>query len=231
MPYGWRIQDQGKKGESRLVLDIYEEEDFLKGEAVTLRRARTLVVDELKNWTQAAIALNSEGLLTRSGSPWSRENLRVRVMSRAVLEGVQVFRDMKSRDARTGRGAKVDRDGTPVFGATVAIKLDEVFTKEQVAELRKAAERIGAQQAPREGVHVYPLSKRIVSYCTSYYVGQVQTVTGDRKYVCSARQPEHAGGPVCGCSQIDASQIEKEVWRRITKLLENPDELLALAES
>jgi DNA invertase Pin-like site-specific DNA recombinase/transposase/uncharacterized coiled-coil protein SlyX len=230
VPYGWRVQDQGKKGESRLVLDISEEHGHLKGEAITLRRARSLIVEELKNWTQAAIALNSEGMLTRSGGPWSRENLRARVMSRAVLEGVQVFRDPDSKDARSGRGTKVDREGNPVFGATVTIKLDEVFTEKQVRELKEAAARIGAQRAPRDRSHIYPLSKRIVSLCGAHYVGQIQTISGRRKYTCAGKQPRHAGGPVCGCSQIDAQRIEQEVWRRVARLLKNPDELKDLAK-
>ncbi len=184
---------------------------------------------EGKNWTQAAVVLNSEGLLTRSGAPWSRENLRARVMSRAVLEGVQVFRDPHSKDARSGRGTKLDRDGTPVFGATVVIKLDEVFTEDEVRELKEAAARIGAQRAAREGSRVYPLSKRIVSRCGAHYVGQIQTVTGRRKYICSGKQPRQAGGPVCGCSQIDAERIERQVWQRVSRLLKDPDALIDLA--
>ncbi|WTW20764.1 recombinase family protein [Streptomyces sp. NBC_00019] len=229
VPFGWRIQDRGKKGESRLVLDVYEEDGAAKGEAMTLRRARYLLVHEGRNWTQAAIVLNSEGLLTRSGAPWSRENLRARVMSRAVLEGVQIFRDPHSKDARSGRGTKLGRDGSPVFGATVAIKLDEVFTEEEVRELKAAAARIGAQRAVRERSRGYPLSKRIVSRCGAHYVGQIQTITGRRKYICSGKQPRHAGGPVCGCSQIDADRIEQEAWRRISRLLKDPEELMDLA--
>ncbi|KUN00749.1 hypothetical protein AQI95_33935 [Streptomyces yokosukanensis] len=229
VPFGWRIQDQGKKGESRLVLDVYQEQDVPKGEAITLRRARYLLVHELKNWTQAAVALNAEGMLTLSGVPWSRENLRARVMSRAVLEGVQVFRDPRSKDARSGRGTKVDRNGNPVFGATVVIELDEVFTKEEVQELKEAAARIGAQRALRRRSHVYPLSKRIVSRCGAHYVGQLQTTTDRRKYTCSGKQVRHPGSPACGCSQIDAQRIEEEVWRRISKLLKNRKALMELA--
>ncbi len=215
---------------SRLVLDVYGEDCAPKGEAITLRRARYLLVHEDKNWTEAAVVLNTEGLLTRSGVPWSRENLRARVMSRAVLEGVQVFRDPHSKDARSGRGTKLDRDGNPVFGDTVVIKLDEVFTEEEVRELKEATARIGTQRAARERSRAYPLSKRIVSRCGAHYVGQIQTITGRRKYICAGKQSRHAGGPVCGCSQIDAERIEQEVWRRISKLLKDPDALIDLAQ-
>jgi transposase/uncharacterized coiled-coil protein SlyX len=112
----------------------------------------------------------------------------------------------------------------------VVIKLDEVFTKEEVRELKEAAARIGTQRASRERSHVYPLSKRIASWCGAHYVGQIQTMTGRRKYICSGKQPRHAGSSVCACSQIDAERIEQEVWRRVSKLLKSPDSLMELAQ-
>ncbi|MEV6503824.1 recombinase family protein [Streptomyces prunicolor] len=229
VPYGWRIENKGVKGESRLVLDIWTDGDFLRGEAVTLRRAYTLIVDFQMTWEEVAEKLNLEDLITRSGVPWSSENLKSRLMSRSVLEGVQVFRDVNSRDSRFGRGVKVDSEGNPVYGKTVIIELDPVFTDIQVSKLKKAAERIGKRRAPRADKLSYPLSMRIDSLCGSYYVGRVQTSTGNRTYVCSGKQAKYAGAPVCKCSQIDANQIETEVWGRITRLLAKPDELVALA--
>ncbi|GAA3127503.1 recombinase family protein [Streptomyces rectiviolaceus] len=229
VPYGWRIQDQGKKGESRLVLDIFEEDGFLKGEAITLRHARMLISDDGLDWTEAALRLNVEGMLNRSGRPWSRENLKSRLMSRAVLEGIQVYRDANSRDSRYGRGTVVDSEGNPVYGATVEIGLEPVFTEYQVKQLKRAAEKISTRRAPKSGKQVYPLSKRIDSLCGSYYVGRVQTSTGERTYVCSGKNEKYAGAETCKCSQIYAGQIEAAVWEKVTQLLRNTDELMRLA--
>lgn len=229
VPYGWRIQDQGKKGESRLVLDIFEEDGFLKGEALTLRHARTLIADDGLDWTEAACRLNLEGMLNRSGRPWSRENLKSRLMSRAVLEGKQVYRDTDSRDSRYGRGTVVDTEGNPVYGPTVVIKLEPVFTEYQVKQLKKAAEKISTRRAPKSGKRVYPLSKRIDSLCGSYYVGGIQTSTGERTYICSGKREKYAGAETCTCSQIDAGRIEAAVWGEVTQLLGNTDELMRQA--
>ncbi|WP_369392300.1 recombinase family protein [Streptomyces sp. CG1] len=229
VPYGWRIQDRGVKGESRLVLDIRRDGESEKGEAITLRRAYALIVDDGLSWTEAAAKLNIEGMLTRSGAPWSSENLKCRLMSRAVLEGVQVFRNADSRDARFGRGVKVDSDGKPLYGATVTIRLDPVLNEKQVEKLKRVAAQIAKRRLPRTGKRVYPLSMRIESLCGSYYVGRVQTSTGERTYVCSGKQAKYAGAPVCTCSQINAEQIEAEVWGRIAKILGDPEELMTLA--
>ncbi|MFC7264507.1 recombinase family protein [Streptomyces lutosisoli] len=229
VPYGWRVEDQGKKGESRLVLDIYETDGTLKGEAITLRRARSLIVDDGMNWTEAAGRLNLEGLFNRSGMPWSRDNLKARLMSRGVLEGIQIFRDPDSATSSTGRGTKLDRDGMPVYGSTVTIELEQPFTEGQTQELVKAAKKLAKRRAPKSGTQVYPLSRRIKSLCGGYYVGTVQFTTGVRTYVCSAKQRKFVGAGTCSCSQIDADRIEAEVWGKVTRLLGDPEDLRSLA--
>ncbi|MFJ8022838.1 recombinase family protein [Streptomyces sp. NPDC096311] len=229
VPYGWRVEHQGKKGESRLILDVYEEDGFLKGEAVTLRRARSLIVDDGMNWTKAAGRLNVEGLLTRSGTPWSRDNLKSRLMSRAVLEGIQVFRDPESATSSTGRGTKLDRDGNPMYGPTVTITLERPFSDEQTKELVKAAKRLAKRRAAKSEAQIYPLSRRIKSLCGGHYVGTVQSSTGVRTYVCSAKHEKFAHAGTCECSQIDADRIEADVWGRVAKILGDPEELRSLA--
>ncbi|MFF3143270.1 recombinase family protein [Streptomyces sp. NPDC057927] len=229
VPYGWRIEAQGKKGESRLVPDIHEEDGLLKGEVVTLRRARSLIVDDGMNWNEAAGRLNVEGFFNRSGMPWSRDNLKARLMSRAVLEGIQIFRDPNSAASPTGRGTKVDKDGNPVYGATVTIKLTQPFTEVQTKELVKAAKKLAKRRAPKSGNQLYPLSRRIKSLCGGYYVGTIQSSTGVRTYVCSEKQQKFVGASTCSCSQIGADRIEAEVWGRVTKLLGDPEDLRSLA--
>ncbi|GGJ38589.1 recombinase family protein [Streptomyces brasiliensis] len=229
VPYGWRIEDQGKKGESRLVLDIHEGDGFIKGETITLRRARALIAAEGMNWGEAAGQLNLEGFLTRSDVPWSRDNLKARLMSRAVLEGIQVFRDPRSAASPTGRGTKLGRDGKPIYGSTVTIKLDQPFTEEETKELVNAAKKLSKRRSPKSNSEIYPLSGVIKSLCGGRYVGTIQSATGVRTYVCSGKQEKYVGAGTCSCSQIDADRIEAEVWGRATRILGDPEELRGLA--
>ncbi|MEV6513123.1 recombinase family protein [Streptomyces sp. NPDC051642] len=229
VPYGWRVENQGKKGESRLVLDICGEDGFLEGETVTLRRARALIAVDGMNWGEAAGRINLEGFLTRSGVPWSRDNLKARLMSRAVLEGIQVFRDPRSGASSTGRGTKLDRDGNPIYGSSVTIKLDKPFTEEETKELIEAAKKLSKRRSPKSDSEIYPLSARIASLCGGYYVGTIQSATRVRNYVCTGKHEKYVGAGACSCSQIHAETIEAEVWGRVTRILGDPEELRSLA--
>lgn len=97
VPFGWRIEGQGKKGESRVVLDTGK-----AGEWLTLAEGRRLAVKHRGDWRAVALGLNAANLFTRSGTAWSRENARARIMSHAVLESEIVFRNTSSKSARSG---------------------------------------------------------------------------------------------------------------------------------
>lgn len=218
-PFGWRIADQGKKRESRYALDDQHE----GGTWHTLASARTLVVEYRGDITRAAVALNARGALTRSGVMWTRENLKARLFSQAVLESSVTFRDAGSAQNRVRTGG----DGKPLFGETVVITIPPAFTPAQVQELRDSVQF--AAYAARPGSRAYPLSGRIVSACKAFYTG-CAPAGRERRYRCMGKHPKHAGADVCTCRQLDADEVEAFVWGKLVRLLSDPEELRLRAE-
>lgn len=215
-PYGYEIADQGKKGLSRLVQ--------CAAEVKVLRRARELLVIEDLNMRATAARLNAEGLFNRSGRPWSHQNLRKRLMSTTVLETMFIFRNTA---VKNGRGPKVDQNGQPLYGETVRINLDPVFTPEEVADLKAA---VGAPSGkPKGQAGVYPLTKRITAQCGKHYIGGKRHKGPGRWYRCKGRQEEYANGPTCDDPQIPAAELEAAVWAEVVNLLGAPDQLKAMA--
>jgi DNA invertase Pin-like site-specific DNA recombinase len=74
--YGYRVQDQGKKGESRLVVDECDAPGTCTKvhEAAVLRRGRNLYVKFNGDRFKTVAQLNAERLFNRERSPW---NVRV----------------------------------------------------------------------------------------------------------------------------------------------------------
>lgn len=217
-PYGWRIENRGIKGESRYALDNGE-----GGEWHTISRARTLVVEYKGDIERAAMALNAQGMLTRTGRQWTRENLQARLFSEAVLEAQVTFRNAASYQSRV----KTDADGSPLYGESVAIRIPAAFTDSEIDEL-KAAATLRTYGAKR-GSRTYPFSTRIVSVCGALYTGCAPGARS-RQYRCSGKRPAYAGAPVCTCAQIPADEIEAYVWGKIVRLLSDPEELRLRAE-
>ncbi|MEU2116036.1 recombinase family protein [Streptomyces sp. NPDC016459] len=147
-PYGYRIESQGVRGESRLVLDVGE-----KNEAYpTLHRARRLIVEDGKTPAEVEAILNAEGHPGPTGRGWSKGSLRHVLTGRAIQEARRVLGDPKAPKVRLGP------DGAPRHGEAVAIKLDPVFTDVQLKQLNAALERTSrGPRAQEENVH--PLSK------------------------------------------------------------------------
>jgi DNA invertase Pin-like site-specific DNA recombinase len=212
-PYGWRIKNQGRKGEAVYALD-----DGEQGEWHTLDAARRLVVENRGDIEKAAALLNARGALTRNGRMWTRENLQARLMSDAVLNAQVTFRDTRAAQNRVKR----DADGSPLYGETTVIRIPAAFTAREIAELKAAVtlRRFG----PKGGDRTYPLSQRIVSVCGAPYTGCAPGARA-RRYRCSGKRPKYAGAPVCSCHQIDAAELEGYVWGKLVKLLKDPDEL------
>ncbi|MFD8128326.1 recombinase family protein [Streptomyces mirabilis] len=210
-PYGYRIANKGTPG-SYLVID--------EDEAKIIRHVYDLVVGEGLNLRKATIRLIAEGVTARSGKTWTRDNLRDRIMSTPVLDGVLVFR---------GRHASTDENGNPIWGDSVRIDLPRILTEEQSAELRrKVAET--AKQSNRQR-WFYPLSGRLLSLCGKTYSGISFTPTreGARFYRCSGNAPKDPSQKSCGCSRIDASALERHVWRHVTEIASDSKKLQALA--
>lgn len=214
VPYGYRVENQGKRGESRLVID--------ETDAHTLRRGRALFIEHC-NWRKAAILINAEGLHTRSGKPWTDTNLKERVTSETLLNAQQIFRNPKHRNTA------LDADGKPVYGETVTIQLDPIFSPEEVSELRQAmAQR--PIKTKGSGGRVYTLSTRLVSPCGAAYTGFGRTGKEGRHYRCQGKNERFAGAKVCACPRIDADAVERYVWGKLRDFLGDEQRVKKLAE-
>ncbi|WP_308405387.1 recombinase family protein [Streptomyces sp. B93] len=210
-PYGYRIADKGAT-DSYLVID--------ESEASVIRHVYDLVVSEGLNLRKATIRLNTEGITARSGKAWTRDNLRDRIMSIPVLDGVMVFR---------GKHAKTDEEGNPVWGGSVRIELPRILTEEQSAELRrKVAETAKRSSGRRE---FYPLTGRVISLCRKTYAGISRAAERDgaRYYRCAGNAPRDPSQKSCGCSYIDADALEAHVWKHVTEIASDSQKLQDLA--
>ncbi|MGW6790085.1 recombinase family protein [Streptomyces chartreusis] len=225
-PFGWRIEDKGVTRASRLALD-----NGKGGEWHTLAKGRSLIVEKRGDVEAAAVALNTAGLFTRSGVPWSRENLLARMTSDAVLKA-----QIRFRDPSKSRRIKTDGDGQPLYGETIVIPIPPAFTPQEVEELQ-AALRLGKMarftktdtRAPKTADRAYPLTQRLISVCGSHYVG-VSHGNEPRRYGCTGKKPAYPGGPVCDCREVDAEEIERPIWAKVLQLLRDPEELRERAE-
>ncbi|MFJ2176438.1 recombinase family protein [Streptomyces sp. NPDC087851] len=225
VPYGYRIENQGKRGESRLVLDECPAPGICdaRHELALLRRGRSLFVEH-KNWRTATQLVNSEGYLNRSGKPWKEANLKARITSHTTLKAEQVWRNPDH--AQT----VLDAEGSPVYGETVIIKLDPVFTPEEVKELEQAMEAAPKRAAPRSG-RVYPLSARMVGRCGAVYTGLGRSATQGWQYRCKGKTEAYPGARVCSCSLVDAVAAETYVWGEVRKFLGDAARLQVLTET
>lgn len=220
-PYGYEIACKGQKGKSHLVQ--------CEAEVLVLKAMWGLVVEDGMNTNQLAERLNALGLLTRSGVPWSATNARAKLLSESTLNARVIFRNPNR--TRAGHGAKFGRDGKPLNGETVIIKLDPIFTPDQVAALKSAMGRL-ANGKPKSQPQSYPLSKRLFNEhtgCNSHHVGMARTSRGGRWYRCSGLAAKYPGDAVCGCKMVDADAMESAVWGEVVNLLGDPHRLRAMA--
>nr|WP_237540080.1 recombinase family protein [Streptomyces sp. SID4917] len=210
VPYGYHVVD------GRLVLDECPDniDCGAKREACALRRGRSLFV-ALRDWGQAAVALNGEGSAKRDGQPWAGHSLRQQVLSPIVLEARQAFRG--------SNGVKRDHDGRPANGDPVIIRLPPVFTPAEVAEVRSASRHpIRTPQKAR----VYPLTGRIISPCGKCYIGG-GTIGRVSAYRCQGRSEAYVGAPTCSCPYLAADSVEEQTWRQVRAFLSDADRLKA----
>jgi DNA invertase Pin-like site-specific DNA recombinase/transposase len=229
VPYGWRIQDRGMKGRSRLVLDVCPDPVMCSvvHEADVMRRAWSLVVHDHKNVRQTAMCLNAEGYRTRAGKLWTATHLRGRFLSHAATHAEMIYRNPATAGRKTG--TKLGCDGQPLHGETTVIELPPLFTVSQVARLQQALER---NRLPRHKIslRVHPLSKRVFGACGKHYTGYCKDERGERWYQCTGKNEEYPGAPVCTCSQIDAAVLERHVWDEVRRYLREPGRLEAMTE-
>ncbi|ORT58234.1 recombinase family protein [Streptomyces sp. CB03238] len=222
-PYGYRIENKGKRGESRLVLDTGDGDEAYP----TLHRAWKHIVQEGMNPAETEDLFNAEGVRGPTMDYWPRGSLRHVLTSRAIQESKRVFRDPN------GPKTKVGPDGQPIYGDTVVIDLDPVFTPEELKLLNIALAR--TSRGPRESEEeIHPLSKHIYGVCGRHWTGASKT--GRRQvpvYRCTGKIEKIIDGVKqkrCDCGQIDAQTLENRVWTEICQLLEDPDRLKRMAQ-
>jgi DNA invertase Pin-like site-specific DNA recombinase len=170
-PYGWRIQNKGVKGESRLVLDECPADGHCNRphEMDALERAWYLIVIEHKNRRQAAMAMNAEGFRRRDGGLWTEKGLGRALTSRAIQHGEMIYRNPLTAGRK--HGTKLGVDGQPANGRTVVIKLPRAFSEAEVARLNAAMDRNSRARRADRGTTIHPLSKRLYGQCGRYYTG------------------------------------------------------------
>jgi DNA invertase Pin-like site-specific DNA recombinase len=210
-PYGYSVANKGTPG-SYLVIN--------EAEAEVVRYVYNLVVGEGLNLRQATIRLNAEGATARSGKAWTRDNLRDRVLSSPVLDGVLVFR---------GKHAKTDENGAPLWGDSVKIELPRILTADESTQLRRKVAETAKRSSGKRSF--YPLSGRIVALCERTYSGISFASERDcaRFYRCSGNAPRDLSQSSCGCSRIDADALENHVWKHVTEIASNSEKLQELA--
>ncbi|MFP3115505.1 recombinase family protein [Streptomyces koyangensis] len=211
VPFGWDIAERGKKGASHYVVH--------KEEAATLRRARVIFLEK-RSWEETALILNSEKRLTRSGNGWTAKNVRCRLLGDAALE---------SRVTWRGRGAERDQDGNPIYGETVVIKLPPIFTDQEVQDLRSAI----ASRRPwiKTRSRIYLLTAGLMtSPCGKTYEGHQNRPT-EVIYRCTGRRETYAGaGDRCTCPYLEATSVERQVWKEVMATLGDAKRMKAMAQ-
>jgi DNA invertase Pin-like site-specific DNA recombinase len=223
-PYGYRIENQGKRGESRLVLDTGEKYEGYP----TLHRAWKHIVREGKTPSEVETLFNSESIPGPTLDYWPRGSLRHVLTSRAIQESKRIFRDPR------GGKTKLNPDGTPKYGDSVIINLEPVFNPEELKLLNIALARTSHGPRTSDSV-IHPLSKHVYGMCGNYWTGvswdNAEKVK-DRVYRCVGRQSQSKGTEkeCTTCTQIDAEALEAKVWNETCKLLEDPDRLRQMSE-
>ncbi len=219
-PYGYRIENKGVKGESRIVLDTG---DAHEGYPI-LHRAFRYIVEEGMCCAEVEDMYNAERIPGPALDYWPRGSLRHVLTGQAIQEAVRVFRNPK------GPKVRLDADGNPLFGETVSIELEPVFTKAQMERLNKALARTSSGPRTEEAA-VYPLSKHIISTCGRLRTG-VSNIGNDkgRAYRCTGKNQQGTSKAKCDCAQIDAAALESRVWSETCRMLEDPDRVRQMTQ-
>ncbi|MFB6568182.1 recombinase family protein [Streptomyces noursei] len=225
--YGYRIKNQGKKGEQELVVDECDGKDICTRtdpcetihEAYVLRKGRKYLVKYQGDWTKTVVSLNARGLVNRSGKPWSAKNFHDRLMDEDLLNARKTYRHPKR--------ASLGPDGNPVWGPTVVIELPRIFTEEEVAELRRVVRL--PKPSPVTG-RIYALSGRIRSLCGKFYTGGGAGAEDSPRYTCQGNRMAYPGAPTCSCATLHAESVEAWAWQKVCDLLRDPKKLRAMAD-
>ncbi|WP_369260232.1 recombinase family protein [Streptomyces sp. R35] len=211
-PYGYRIKGKGQKGSFLVVCE---------DEARVILKAVALLVDDKKSYEKVADELNRLEMYTRSGKPWTATNLYQRMHSE-TFDGYTTYR--KANRGERKKATRLYEDGTPVYGEPVRIAVPQILTPDRTEGLKAALKKRSIDK-PRKPARIYSLSGHIASDCGQVYVGGGRT--GQRAYRCQGNSSDKSG---CGCTNLDAIEIENAVWSKVTEFLANEARLRALAD-
>jgi hypothetical protein len=181
----------------------------------------TLLIDGKKSYEDVAAELNRLEMYTRSGRPWTANNLYQRMHSE-TFDGRTTYR--KTNRGHREKARKLHEDRTPVHGDPVHISVPRILTPDRTGELKVTLKERSIGE-PRKPARIYTLSGHIVSDCGLAYVGGGRT--GQRAYRCQGNSSTKSG---CGCTNLDAIETEDAVWSVVAQLLTNEVILSALAE-
>ncbi|AMW13339.1 hypothetical protein A4E84_29885 [Streptomyces qaidamensis] len=227
VPFGYRIKNKGMTGESHLVPDDCE----CAGECATNHETDCmhLAVERFVatlSYDKAGEDLNQAGFRRKNGALWDHGSVWNLLNSRTTLEAVMVHRGSKD--------VVLDKAGKPRYGKPVEIKLKPILTPRELADLAEAKAKRPRRRAPKR--FVYSLAGRIVSPCGHVYVGNGKSRQGDKhgRSPFKAMRCSGASGSIlkterCDCPIIRAEPVERESWRLVKKLLQDPEELHRLA--
>lgn len=211
-PYGYRIEGKGQKGSFLVVCE---------DEARIILEAVALLVDDKRSFGAAADELNRLEMYPRSGKPWTATNLYQRMHSE-TFDGYTTYRKTNHGDRK--KTTRLHEDGTPVYGKPVRVAVPQILTPDRT-EMLKAVLKKRSRNKPRKPAWIYPLSGHIASDCGKVYVGGGRP--GQRTYRCQGNNSDRSG---CGCTNLDATEIENVVWAKVAELLQDEHRLRALAD-
>lgn len=194
-PFGFRVEDH------RLVIDDEE--------AVTLRLATSLIIEQGCTTGEAAARLNALGHLPRRATRWEHINLR-RTLRPRTLIGEWTY-------AKPGRYGSGD--------APITVSIPAILAADQFAALQAALDAVSTR--PTKTDVPYVLSGRLFGVCGAPFHGVYRSDRGTREYRCRNRRSEALSQ--CRDRRIPGDDLEEVVWWEVVGLLSQPERLMAMA--
>ncbi|WP_225078885.1 recombinase family protein [Streptomyces sp. CoT10] len=200
-PYGVTLNGKGSKAVPALCED----------EVRVINLAANLIVDLGYTRVEAAEHLNTLGIRTRKGLPWTGTNLAKRLNSTA-LDGYVEF--------RIERTTEDDEEETfEVFRIEVPRPIKD---PKRVDALRKALNR---RSFKKKDLNHYLFTGRLHALCGGYYTGGRSAESPIGYYRCMGKRL----GLKCDCAELPAPDVERAVWAEIEALLSDVDKFRDLA--
>ncbi|WP_327722586.1 recombinase family protein [Streptomyces sp. NBC_00490] len=200
-PYGVSLNGKGSKAIPVLCED----------EVRVISIAANLIVDLGYSRDEAAEHLNTLGIRTRKGLPWTGTNLARRLNSTA-LDGYVEF--------RIERAAEDDDEETfEIFRIEVPRPISD---PKRVEALRAALNR---RSFKKRNLTHYLFTGRLHAVCGGYYTGAKPVDSPIGYYRCMGKRL----GLKCGCAELPAPDVDKAIWAEVETLLSAVNKFRALA--